>query len=63
KPTKTGHFAVEIEAKDELAAGRWPGLDAICDGILTGAPFVYPAETLADPFPGEQPAPEPEVAE
>ena len=57
-PTKTGHFSVNIKAKDELAPGRWPGLDAICDGILTGAPFVYPAETLADPFPGETVAPE-----
>ena len=58
KPAKTGHFSVDIKTKDELAAGCWPGLDAICDGILTGAPFVYPAETLADPFPGEQAAPE-----
>ena len=57
-PTKTGHFQVRIKAKDELAPGRWPGLDTICDGILTGAPFVYPAETLADPFPGESVAPE-----
>lgn len=25
----------------ELEAGGWPGLDVICDGILTGAPFIY----------------------
>ena len=57
-PTKTGHFSVNIKARDELAPGRWPGLDTICNGILTGAPFVYPAETLADPFPGETMAPD-----
>ncbi len=57
-PTKTGHFQVNIKAKDELAPGRWPGLDAICNGILNGSPFIYPAETLADPFPGETVAPE-----
>ena len=46
-------FRVEIADSSELAIGRWPGLDTICEGILTGAPFVYPAELLADPFPGE----------
>jgi hypothetical protein len=25
-------------------------LDVICDGILTGSPFVYPSESLADPL-------------
>jgi hypothetical protein len=23
-----------------------PGLDVICDGILRGTPFIYPAEQL-----------------
>jgi hypothetical protein len=51
--------AFRIEAmRDDLAPGRWPGLDVICDGILTGAPFVYRAEDLAEPFPGEAPAPQ-----
>ncbi len=50
---KTGHFRAEIKGKDDLAPGRWPGLDTICNGILTGSPFIYPAETLEDPFPGE----------
>ena len=58
---KTGHFRAEIKNKQELAPGIWPGLDTICDGILNGSPFIYPAETLADPFPGESVA-EPEAA-
>ncbi len=58
---KTGHFRAEIENIEELKPGAWPGLDTICEGILTGAPFIYPAETLADPFPGETVA-EPQAA-
>jgi hypothetical protein len=46
-------FRIDIDGKDELAPGRWPGLDTICDGILTGAPFVYRAEDSDRPFPGE----------
>ena len=53
RPIKSGHLLADIKSKDELKPGCWPGLDTICDGILTGAPFVYPAEALADPFPGE----------
>jgi hypothetical protein len=30
----------------DLLPGRGLGLDVICDGILTGSPFVYPAEKL-----------------
>jgi hypothetical protein len=29
-----------------LQPGRSPGLDIVCDGILRGSPFVYPAETM-----------------
>jgi hypothetical protein len=58
---KSGHFKVEIGSPQELAPGRWPGLDVICEGVLHRAPFVYPAETLEDPFPGEL-APAAEVA-
>ena len=32
----------------ELEQGRDPGLDAICDGILTGREFIYPAEMLRE---------------
>ncbi|MDW8267741.1 MAG: capsular biosynthesis protein [Anaerolineae bacterium] len=40
-------FALKIDRLAQLAPGSDPGLDVICSGILTGAPFVYPAETLA----------------
>jgi hypothetical protein len=33
-------FDVELQRLDELAEGRWPGLDVICTGILQGAPFI-----------------------
>jgi len=39
-------FRLAIRTVDELAAGRSVGLDVICDGILRGTPFVYPAERL-----------------
>jgi hypothetical protein len=39
-------FGLGIDRLEDLAPGRWPGLDVICDGILRGAPFVFPAERL-----------------
>ena len=33
----------------ELERGRSKGLDVICDGILNGSDFIYPAETLLNP--------------
>jgi hypothetical protein len=33
-------FSVNLRTMDELAPGRQPGLDVICDGILSGSPFV-----------------------
>ena len=35
-----------LDGKDlaELMPGATPGLDVICDGILKGSPFIYPAE-------------------
>ena len=41
---KGSMFDVRIESLTELAPGAHPGLDAICDGIMNGAPFVYEAE-------------------
>jgi hypothetical protein len=46
-------FTVAINNKQELKPRKWPGLDVICDGILTGAAFVYKAEALNAPFSGE----------
>ena len=39
-------FKVQIERLEDLLPGVNPGLDLICEGILTGSPFIYPAETL-----------------
>jgi hypothetical protein len=37
-------YAPALAGMDELRPGRYGGLDVICDGILNGAPFIYPAE-------------------
>jgi hypothetical protein len=47
--TPTGsqpQFRLTIDQVDDLLRGRSAGLDVICDGILRGTPFVYPAERL-----------------
>lgn len=36
---------------ENLALGASCGLDVICEGILVGIPFVYPAEQLCAPVP------------
>ncbi|MGI8617610.1 MAG: capsule biosynthesis protein [Gemmatimonadaceae bacterium] len=40
-------YQVGVSTLEQLLPGRDPGLDVICDGILQGTPFTYPAETLA----------------
>lgn len=50
KPAKTSsYYRVEIAGLKDLLPGRHPGLDVVCDGILEGRPFVYPAERLGQP--------------
>jgi hypothetical protein len=39
-------FQIELENLAPLQPGRSPGLDIVCDGILGGSPFIYPAETM-----------------
>ena len=39
-------FTPRIASADELAEGECAALDIVCDAILDGRPFVYPAETL-----------------
>ena len=38
-------FDVNLDCLEDLRPGRFRGLDVICDGILEGGDFVYPAET------------------
>ncbi|ELR98385.1 hypothetical protein [Gloeocapsa sp. PCC 73106] len=39
-------YKININNLDELLPGVDPGLDIICDGILSGSAFIYPAEKL-----------------
>ena len=39
-------YRAVFENLDPLRPGRSPGLEIICDGVLNGAPFIYPAEDL-----------------
>jgi hypothetical protein len=38
-------FKLVLDSIEDLLPGRQPGLDVICDGILKGTPFIFPAET------------------
>lgn len=42
----TPGFEWQIDSLADLAPGASRGLDVICDGILAGTPFVYPAEEV-----------------
>ncbi|MBR8826711.1 MAG: capsule biosynthesis protein [Gomphosphaeria aponina SAG 52.96 = DSM 107014] len=39
-------YKIKISKLDELLPGSDPGLDVICEGILSGSPFIYEAEKL-----------------
>lgn len=39
-------FAISIKDYRDLYPGVSAGLDVICDGIMNGSPFIYPAEDL-----------------
>jgi hypothetical protein len=41
---KEPQFRVNLSGLEDLLPGRGLGLDVICDGILKGTPFQYPAE-------------------
>ena len=39
-------FRINVNDINELRPGTYVGLDVICDGILNGSRFIYPAETI-----------------
>jgi len=39
---------MELQDLEELEPGNYRGLDVVCDGILIGADFIYPAERHGD---------------
>lgn len=43
-------YGLNVNCLDELRQGKSAGLDIICDGILKGSEFIYPAETSAEYF-------------
>jgi hypothetical protein len=49
-------FRLALGTVDDLLPGRSAGLDVICDGILRGTPFVYPAERLGGAALGQRPS-------
>lgn len=49
-------FRLALDGLAALAPGNSRGLDVICDGLLEGRPFVYPAEE-AEPHDGEPGSP------
>ncbi len=38
------NYRIDVKNLDQLRPGRDEGLDVICDGILTGSPFIYGAD-------------------
>jgi hypothetical protein len=40
-------FTLEIEGLRDLLPGEHEGLDVICDGIMNGSPFIFPAERVS----------------
>ncbi len=41
-------ISLELKGLDDLMPNRSDGLDVICDGILTGSEFIYPAEKISN---------------
>ena len=41
-------FRLNIKSIKDIQPGKSPGLDIICEGILNGSDFIYPAEKLTE---------------
>ena len=39
-------FSIVLQDLQDLEPGKYTGLDVICDGILKGTDFIYPAERI-----------------
>ena len=48
-------YEVKLSTIDDLAPGQSVGLDVICDGILNGGEFIYPAELHPETFDEKRP--------
>lgn len=46
RPIVKAQIAIELAGLQLLEPGNFMGLDVICEGILRGTPFIYPAEHL-----------------
>ena len=47
QPTGNSHlYRIKISSLDDLYPGLDPGTDVICDGIMNGTEFIYPAEKI-----------------
>lgn len=42
------YFQLKIDSLQQLAPGADPGLDVVCNGILKGSDFVFPAEQFPE---------------
>jgi hypothetical protein len=43
-------YTLELSGLDDLSPGRSIGLDVVCNGILNGGEFIYPAELHPEAF-------------
>jgi len=50
RPAKSTFYELNVEGLDDLMPGRSVGLDVICNGILNGDDFIYPAESVREDF-------------
>lgn len=49
KASKGATYELDLNSISQLLPGADPGLDVICDGILNGSEFIYPAEKIDKP--------------
>ncbi|KPF66598.1 hypothetical protein IP69_14835 [Bosea sp. AAP35] len=45
-PAQGKIYGIDLPSIDALRPGQFPGLDVVCEGILSGTPFIYEAERI-----------------